>query len=1447
MGFIGPVGRMFGVPGGNGSRRIDPASIANLFTPRPSTLPRGDVIYSDIFMAPYRGPLDLDNYGRETESMRRDYRRQAIAEPLVKAAVQGKVNAVASLEVSVMPGGKTPLDGTIAEFVKDTVRLAPGGWSGLIRAMLTAGIIDGFSILEKTRKPQLWQGRWRWGLEHVRSLDTAWLKLELDVYRNVVMVVNLIRGLEYYEPDRVLLYTHNPLFSNPFGTSDLRAATRAANIIEDVYKVWYVALKRFGLPYFVGKTAAEKKAVMEEALAALYAGGYAATGEDDAIEVLNLASATGVSAFKDGVQTWREDILFAIRGAALPFLEGDGGAGAHGDSETQKVSTDVNEEILAIDCMEVVNHQLIPWLVAPNFGKDVDMPRAVLGGTNWAEIGQVVDLVGKAQQAGKKISARWFDETTKIPPPDGPDDELQPVGAGDPDGGGGTPGSQPAALPGHEPPAQNAPPQPPAHGGSQAPEKPPQTMSAATPVVPATTVDMDRVAALAAGLVLLGKLGGSQPAPALMPPAPSAPTATFSAFDDDATDPHQAATLALFDYLIACKEDGTDPSAGLDEFARLASDLTAFDAVMDDGGEAFAAVYQEDKHPRDDHGRYVSKDAIHDAKTDPAKAAELRARVTKPEQRAKLDAAIGGEHDLGRTKKGQQRHDAAERRRSKEASAAKAREILSRVNSSGVSPEDLEELAAHLPALSVAKLRSARAILQTSWGGKSPTRDAMVARLVEHVRERAQRPDEDTRPTRDGLPSNWKDASADNPGKPKPSDAKPGGVRSMPIDDLHVDPSRFQFKLNTGNAAGVTDELKQVHSWNPDFAGVISVWKDPADGKTYVVNGHHRRELAGRLGVTDMDVRYIEAKDAKEARAKGALINIAEGRGTAIDAAKFMRDAGVTVEDFAKHGVPLKAGALADQATTLTKLNDKAFDRLAAGDLDMGKALAVAKHLDDPTRQEKLFKLLEKREDEGKDISTRTMEELARSMAAAPSVTKTEETLWGTEETTEDVFVQRAELAGHVRAELAKELTDYGVLSSTRRAEKTKGAGNVLNVDENKKRAEAAEQAKNLYDHLVNRKGPISDALNAGAEKLANAKTKKERERVRTETADAVRGAVAAEFEQLNRKPGETDRGGEGGALPRDHGPPEPGPAGGDGAGRPGAEPAGLTGDAHTHATTDHTSALAGIAPGESGHVAGHFVRRGKDGSYQIETGRGYHTGDAASVNDRIRRNWDVQRADAGDVKRAMERVEKNPGPDPFFDAKGAEAHAKGRAAVPHGTRGVSLDPNTHGRTGTVVRDDEAGKSHLKLDNGDEEKATDFEPLDPQHSWRAPAAKPEAAPKAEAKPLFDTANAGDGTSSAPKESPTAPDHYTANGLPFRGRGDLADDKLTAEHLPHIERRLAAIDGDIAGAHAAADKESDPFVASERRGRADELNVLKGKLESARDRLEQAPPPGTLPP
>src|SRR6185312_1612887 len=129
---------------------------------------------------------------------------------------------------------------------------------------------------------------------------------------------------------------------------------------------------------------------------------------------------------------------------------------------------------------------------------------------------------------------------------------------------------------------------------------------------------------------------------------------------------------------------------------------------------------------------------------------------------------------------------------------------------------------------------------------------------------------------------------------------KPGESGEISPKDLVFDPQRFQYKLNVNEH--VVRNLLTGQKWNPDLAGVVSVWRDPQDGKMYVINGHHRAQLAVEHEVDRLLVRHIDVKTAAEARARGALQNIAEGRGTAVDAAKFFRETGMTPERLAKEG-----------------------------------------------------------------------------------------------------------------------------------------------------------------------------------------------------------------------------------------------------------------------------------------------------------------------------------------------------------------------------------------------------------------------------------------------------------------------------------------------------------------------------------------------------------------
>jgi len=319
-----------------------------------------------------------------------------------------------------------------------------------------------------------------------------------------------------------------------------------------------------------------------------------------------------------------------------------------------------------------------------------------------------------------------------------------------------------------------------------------------------------------------------------------------------------------------------------------------------------------------------------------------------------------------------------------------------------------------------------------------------------------------------------------------------GELLSLDTATIKVDPTRFQYKQKLDSTTGAGDNLKNVSKFNSLFAGVVHAWKDPADGQVYVVNGHHRMELANRAGHKKMNVQMILAPDAATARSTGALINMAEGRGTALDAAKFLRESGQTVEDMKGHGVSLKEKVV-DNAVQLKGLSNRIFNDLASGILDEDKAVAIGRHLKDHSQQEQLYNhYLEQKDKTNKDFNAATLEQAAIDISRTPTKSGGGQMdLFGNNDDGKSLFLEKAELKTKIRNMLTQEVNDYAMAGNARRAKNIAGAGNVLQVDKNKDLSKEADRIKQAYEQFQHLSGPLSDAINAHVEEYANAKGSK--------------------------------------------------------------------------------------------------------------------------------------------------------------------------------------------------------------------------------------------------------------------------------------------------------------------------------------------------------------------
>jgi hypothetical protein len=203
---------------------------------------------------------------------------------------------------------------------------------------------------------------------------------------------------------------------------------------------------------------------------------------------------------------------------------------------------------------------------------------------------------------------------------------------------------------------------------------------------------------------------------------------------------------------------------------------------------------------------------------------------------------------------------------------------------------------------------------------------------------------------------------------------------------VQVAPGRFQFKSNY-DPAGVVPESRIQGKWDTDYSGVIMVWRDPANGQLYVINGHNRLDAAKRQHIPHILVREIQATDATEARTRGAFANIAEGNGTAVDAAKVIRTRKTDPTELLKSMNIGLNRRLATDAIALAKLSDPLFERVATGDLDQGLGIAIGQADLSPENQMAVVQLVDRQAANGKELTPKVLSHLIEDVRDAPAVT----------------------------------------------------------------------------------------------------------------------------------------------------------------------------------------------------------------------------------------------------------------------------------------------------------------------------------------------------------------------------------------------------------------------------------------------------------------------------
>ena len=293
---------------------------------------------------------------------------------------------------------------------------------------------------------------------------------------------------------------------------------------------------------------------------------------------------------------------------------------------------------------------------------------------------------------------------------------------------------------------------------------------------------------------------------------------------------------------------------------------------------------------------------------------------------------------------------------------------------------------------------------------------------------------------------------------------------------IEVDAKTFQFKEG-GDEFGVTDRLQGVTIWDKYKAGVITVY-EYANGKLAVADGHQRLGLAKRIMSQDpsQDVKVIAYKlreadgiTPEQARVIAAMKNIAEGTGTAIDAAKILR-----VDPSRLSELPPKS-ELVRQARDMIVLGDGAFQAVINGVVPANQGAIVGRLISDPAQQTAAINILAK----ASPSNQFQAEAIVRQVREAGYETIEQTSLFGDEVVAESFYVERAKILDRTYKELRRDKAAFETL--VRNADRLEAEGNVLAKSANERKAATDGQTIALLQALANRKGPLSDALNDAA------------------------------------------------------------------------------------------------------------------------------------------------------------------------------------------------------------------------------------------------------------------------------------------------------------------------------------------------------------------------------
>ena len=301
-------------------------------------------------------------------------------------------------------------------------------------------------------------------------------------------------------------------------------------------------------------------------------------------------------------------------------------------------------------------------------------------------------------------------------------------------------------------------------------------------------------------------------------------------------------------------------------------------------------------------------------------------------------------------------------------------------------------------------------------------------------------------------------------------------VSRIPFSTLRVDPKTFQFRTKVG-ATGTDDRLSGVEQFDDLKAGNFIVF-EKKDGTRFIADGHHRYELAKRLGVDSVNAivrREVDGYTPASVRAEAAATNIAANNGTPLDVAKLFRDTPGGADAAIANLNLNRKSTLVQQGRNLAKLSDDAFDLVAGGVISNRDAAVIGATFSDPEQQQAAIKTFARVKPESEGEAQILARDILRSGFEKSQGQQAD--IFGGQDL-DDLLKERVKVTAALERSLK---TDKSLFASlVDRAGRIESLqGNAVNREGSKSAADEAAQLAGVLDSLSNT--AFSGELNAAA------------------------------------------------------------------------------------------------------------------------------------------------------------------------------------------------------------------------------------------------------------------------------------------------------------------------------------------------------------------------------